>query len=237
MLRAELNPSSLQTYSRVSGWLYLAIIVIALISASGVDARLFVDGNNLQTAKNILENEVLFRLGVVAVVVMYACVVALSGTLYLVLRHVDEKLALLGMLFRASEGVIGAGVTLLNLFYLAVLNGKSGVGGLAQVKVEPLTGLLMAARNSSLDVVLLFVGIGGSLFCYLFFTSRFVPKGLAAWGVFTYISMLLLSLVSLAYPQHPVWLDMVFYGAGTLFEVAFGVWLALKGVNLTASYK
>ena len=44
--------------------------------------------------------------------------------------------------------------------------------------------------------------------------------------------MLLLSLISILFPDVPGIIEIVLYGAGTLFELTIGLWLVIKGVNV-----
>jgi len=44
--------------------------------------------------------------------------------------------------------------------------------------------------------------------------------------------MLFLGLVSILFPNHPLMLAHVLYGAGELFELTFGFWLVFKGIDL-----
>jgi hypothetical protein len=44
--------------------------------------------------------------------------------------------------------------------------------------------------------------------------------------------MVLLSLVSILFPNHPMIIEIVLYSQGGLFELVFGFWLLLKGINV-----
>ena len=87
-------------------------------------------------------------------------------------------------------------------------------------------------RDAGLAIVLLFVGLGGALFCYLFLRSRYVPALLAVWGIVTYVSMTGLGLVQILWPGHPSMIETILYGSGGAFEVLFGLWLLFRGVRL-----
>jgi uncharacterized membrane protein len=87
-------------------------------------------------------------------------------------------------------------------------------------------------RTAGLDIVLVFIGVGATIFCVLLFKSKYIPRWLAAWGIFTYLSMLFLALVSILFPNHPLMLEYVFYGVGELFELVLGSWLVFKGIDL-----
>ena len=87
-------------------------------------------------------------------------------------------------------------------------------------------------RTAGLDIVLIFIGLGATVFCYLFFKSKYIPRTLAAWGIFTYLSMLFLGLVSILFPSHPLMLELVLYSVGALFEFVIGLWLLIKGIDI-----
>ena len=99
-------------------------------------------------------------------------------------------------------------------------------------QLQSLIGLFLGARNTGLDVVLIFIGFGGTLFCYLFFKSKYIPRILAAWGIFTYLSMLFLAMTSILVPNLSETVKMAFYAPGGLFEIIIGLWLLVKGVNI-----
>ena len=226
--------SSRRVYARVAGLAYLLVIGIAVLNAVLVDARLIVAGDDGATARNILAHESLFRIGIVGMLIMYAAVLVLSGALYIVVETVNRPLALLALLLRTAEAIVGAVTVVFSFAVVAVLNGDGGAASLGTVQRQALAGLVLDVRTAGLDPVLMLVGLGGMLFCYLLFISRFVPRVLSAWGIVTYASMLALGVVSIVVPGHPVVLEIVSYSFGTAFEVVFGGWLAFKGVHVPA---
>lgn len=219
-------------FARAAGVAYVLIMLIAWLNVSLVDSKLVVAGDDATTASNILANEGLFRVGIVGTIVLYASVVVLAFALYVVLEAVDARLAMLAMLLRVSEGVLGAATAFISLAAVLLLKGEQGARAFEAHQVAALVGRLIELRTAALDVVLVFVGLGGTVFCYLFYKSRYVPRALAGWGVFTYLSMLGLSCVSVVVPSHPVTFETLLYGAGGLFEFVFGLWLIVKGVDV-----
>ena len=215
-------------YVRVAGASYLFVILVGMMSVSLVDSRLVIPSDAASTARNILAHELLFRVGVVGVLAMYAAVVVLSSSLFVVLKAVGENLARLAMLLRVSEAILGATTSLLSLTALALLTGDAQANAIGVERAQALATLFLDVRTAGLDVILVFAGSGGAAFCYLFYKSRYVPRLLAAWGIFTYLSMLFLAFVSIAFPRHPVLVETILYSSGALFEVVFGAWLLFK---------
>ena len=217
-------------YARIAGGAYLAIVVAAFLYGGLVESQLIVRGDDAVTAANILANPLRFRLGIVLVFTIYASVVVASWALFIVLRDVHENLALLALLFRMAEAIVGAATILTSFAAWYLLSAEGAASAFAPDELQALAGRLLDVRAAGLDVVLLLIGIGATLFCYLLFKSRYIPRLLAGWGIFTYLSMVFLGLVSILIPDHPLILETVLYSAGGAFELIFGLWLLIKGV-------
>jgi hypothetical protein len=226
---AEASPL---VYARVAGVAYLVITIVGVLYGILVESKLVVSGNDAATATNILANESLFRTGIVLVLIIYVSVVVASWALYVILRTVHENLALLALLLRSAEAIVGAATVLLSFVVLYVLGDNGPSSAFEPEQLHALAGRFLDVRTAGLDIVLIFIGVGATIFCYLLFKSRYIPKPLAAWGIFTYLSMLSLALVSILFPNHPLMLEHVLYGVGALFELVFGLWLVFKGVDL-----
>ena len=218
-------------YARVAGVAYLVITVVAVLYGVLVESQLIVPGNDAQTATNILAHESLFRLGIVLVLTIYVSVVVASWALYVILKTVHSNLALLALLLRSAEAIVGAATVLISFAVLSLLDGNAPSNTFEPEQLHALAGRLLDVRTAGLDIVLVFIGIGATIFCYLLFKSKYIPRALAAWGIFTYLSMLVLALVSILFPNHPLMLETVLYSVGAFFELTFGLWLLFKGVD------
>jgi hypothetical protein len=149
--------------------------------------------------------------------------------LYLVLKDVHRHLALTALVLRSAEGVVGLLVTLLGgLMPLLLLDESTSVD---PGELQALAMSFVDLRTAGLDIILIFIGLGGAAFSYLFLRSRFVPSALAVWGMLTYASMLILGSARLLSPDLPTSVTNVLYAQGALFEVLFGVWLLVKAVD------
>jgi hypothetical protein len=219
-------------YARVAGFMYMLIIIIGVLTGLFIDSTHIVSGNDAATATNIIANDFLFRIGIAGILIMYAGVVVLSWALYILLKTVNKNLALLALLLRLAEAVLGGATVLISFIILLLLNNKGYSTVFETEQLQALVGVFLNVRTAGLDIVLLFVGLGGTVFCYLFFKSQYVPRILAVWGIFTYLSMLILSFVSILFPNHPAMIEIVLYAPGGLFEIIFGFWLLFKGVNI-----
>ena len=222
--------TTLTVYARLAGLIYVLIILIGIFSVSYIDSNLVVPGDVAATASNILANEMQFRLCVLSEIFMYVLVILLSLALYVILKHVDKNLALLALLWRFGEAIVGVGVAVLSgIIPLLLLNREYALDA---EQVQSLIGLFLAVRSGGLDVVLIFVGVGGTLFCYLLFKSKLIPRILSGWGMLTYLSMLILACVSILVPSIPESMKMILYTPGGLFEIVIGLWLLVKVITV-----
>ena len=221
-------------YARIAGVAYILIVLIGVLSGTLIESKLIVPGDYDVTARNILADEGLFRIAIVGGLIMYAGVLLLAATLYVVLEKVNRNLALIALVFRSGEAIVGISMALLSFTALSLLHGEGQLTALDTLQRHLLAGVFLDVRASGLDVVLMLIGVGGTIFGYLFLVSRYVPRILAAWGVLTYLSILLLGCVSILAPDHPAIFEIVLYSLGGAFELVFGAWLALKGVDVHA---
>ena len=227
----EMNTKvSLAAYSRVAGAAYLVVILLGIFSVSYIDTNLVMQGDYTATINNILENELRFRISFLSEIVMYVLVVLLSLALYVILKPINKNLALLALCWRLGEAIVGASVALLSGIVPLLLLKHETASRTAEL--QSLVGVLLEVRNAGLDIVLIFVGVGGTLFCYLFFKSKYIPRVISAWGMLTYLSMLLLAFTSILVPTLPESAKMALYAPGGLFEICIGLWLLIKGINV-----
>jgi hypothetical protein len=224
----SLDDISQRKAAKVAGLAYVLIIILSMLKLIFV-GKLDVPGNDAATTNNIMANELLFRIGVANDIIVFVLVVFLSLALYVILKTVNKNLALLALLMRFGEGIIGGVVTVLSgLIPLLLLDGAAEF---ATEQLQALVGLFLDVQSAGLNIVIIFMGLGGAVFCYLFFKSKCIPRILAAWGIFTYLTMLIFSFVNILFPSLPEMIAIVLYTLGALFEIIIGLWLLFKGVD------
>ena len=221
--------SSHRIYARIAGLTYIAIIILGVFRVNFVESSIVVPENSEATVNNILTNEFLFRAGIASELLMYLLVILLAFTLYIVLKPINKNLAFVALLYRTGEAIIGV-TTIVLSGLIPVMLIKNG-SALKPETFYTLVKLFADIRGSGLDIVLIFIGLGGTIFCYLFFKSGYIPKLLALLGIVTYLIMLILSFTSILIPISDA-VKLVFYAPGGLFEIFLGFWLLIKSVKL-----
>lgn len=213
----------------LAGVSYAAIILIAFATLGFVDSVTDVDGNGMQTAMNIVEHISLFRIGVASEVVMYVLVIALAAALYLILKPVDGRIALFALVFRVAEGMLGLVAVVLSGVIPVFIAGNTTLHAAQQYELIMLFhGVGMSVTN----IVLLLIGIGGTLFCVLFWVSKEIPRWLSGWGVMTYVTIFAYAVYSLLFDGVQMSVLVILFAPGSIFELVVGIWLTVKGIRL-----
>jgi hypothetical protein len=230
-MNSDKTTDTQQKAARVAGFLYLIIIITSILSMILVESKLIVPGDAAATVNNIMANELLFRIGAAYDLIMFASVVILSVALYVILKTVNKNLALLALSWRLAEAILGCVAALSSLIVLLLLNGEIYSAAFATQQLQALVGLFLDVRSAALTLVFVFLSLGTIVFCYLFFKSKYIPRILAAFGIFSFLLMLIGSFVSILLPDYAAILQFAFAPAA-LFEIVIGLWLLIKGVNV-----
>lgn len=218
-------------YARLSGALYLAIIVLGVFAELFVRSSLFVPGDPGTTAARIIAAHGLFRVGFLADSLMFLCDVALAVLLYVILRPAGRTLALVAMCFRLTQTAVLA----LNLLHyhaaLLLLGGGPYAAALEPGQLHALSYLFLDLHRHGYDLGLLLFGLHCLILGRLIFTSRFLPKWLGILTIAAGVTYLVGSYTRFLLPEY---VDVVapIYGVAFVSELSLGLWLLVKGVDL-----
>jgi hypothetical protein len=218
-------------YARVAGFIYLFAMALGIFSQVFILGRIVVPGDAAATANNILASEGLFRLGIAVDVITFVSDVVIAWAFYELLKSVDKSLALLGAFLRIADGTILAVTTLNGLITLRLLSGVDYLHAFETSQLQSLARLFMSARGVGFDVGFVFLGLGSTVFAYLLFKSRYVPRALAGWGVFSSLALAVGSLAMILFPWFAANSSMTYMVPMFFYEVPLGLWFLVKGVE------
>ncbi len=215
--------------AKVVGFAYLFALVPAIFAEFYVRGHLIVFDNAAQTALNIVAHERLFRLGIASNLTVFAVDVALITALYVVLKPVNRSLALLAAGWGLIETAILVVVTLNDLDVLRILSGADYLQAFEVSQLQALARLSIGAHDATYNVGLVFAGLRSTAFCYLWFKSGFIPRVLAAWGVFASFLMGACAFSFIIFPELAKVVPVEIYGGPIfVFELTMGFWLLFK---------
>jgi hypothetical protein len=217
--------------AKVVGFSYLFALPPAIFSEFYVLGKLLVYNNAVETARNIMAHERLFRLGTASNLTVFAIDIVLITALYAVLKPVNRNLALLAAFWGLIETAIFV-VTLLNdLEVLRLLSGADYLRVFEPDRLQALARASMSGHGAGYGVGLVFAGLRSTLFCYLWFKSSYIPRILAAWGMLASILMGACAFSFIIFPELGKVVSVAIYGTPIfLFELTMGFWLLLRGL-------
>ena len=79
--------------ARIAGFLYLIVGIFGAFAYGFLTTKVYVPGDATTTAANVVANEDLVRLGVVADLIQATVFVFLAMTFYLLLKHANKNAA------------------------------------------------------------------------------------------------------------------------------------------------
>jgi hypothetical protein len=165
-------------------------------------------------------------------ITLFECLssLVLAVTLYGITRHVDRELAMLGLVCRVAEGVLGSINNVpgyLGMLWLAKTAGGTGASDIATTNALR-SYLLMPGASVPLGAV--FFAVGSLVFSYLLLRGRLVPVSIAWLGVVASgLLAVTLPLQLAGFPTGPLpgyfqWLPAL------VFQIILALWLIIKGV-------
>ena len=226
-----MSQTSPRLLGRIIALLILLVIVTGIFAQGFISDRLIISGDAAATARNILANQGLYRLGFTVFLVEMVAQLAKTALWYVLLRPVNRSIALSAAVIDLAGGVIK---TFARVFYIVPLwvllstaGGASPVlRGFTPEQVESITLVLLQINNRGAAAALAFFGFSITLNGYLIFRSTFMPRWL---GVLSMISGL--GWLTFLYPPlgSRAFLPVVLFAL--LSSAVMIVWLLFFGVR------
>jgi hypothetical protein len=219
-----------QRAARLSGVLYLVIIVAGGFAELGVRERFLVNGDVVATANNILAHERLFRWGFAADVLAGVCVVPLIYLLYELLKDANRHVARTAVFF-SLVGIAVQSAALVGHFAPLILLTRGAQFGVSIDLLRAQTYVALQLQSTGYAVALVF--FGGTMLCrgYLIVRSGIVPRAIGVMlmieGV-AYWANSFTDFVAPGFGQAALQILMV----TALAEVALCLWLLVMGVRV-----
>jgi Domain of unknown function (DUF4386) len=225
--------SSQSKAARIAGLLYLVAMATGLFAEFYVHfpSTLIVSGDAPKTAGNIMANEQLYRIGIANNIITFAIDVALIWALYVLLRPVSRNLALLAVFFRMVETTIAC-IAIIDSYVAMQLVSDADYLKVFDANQIQVLSVLHDTYALTFVVVAIFLGLGSTIFNYLLFKSRYIPKVLAAWGIFASLLLLMSQFTIIIFPAVEKTIIPAFYGPIAIDEIALGFWLLIKGADI-----
>jgi hypothetical protein len=223
-----MSPSA---YARFAGVLYVIITIAAIFAHMVIPEQFIVTGDAAATAANLAANEATFRLGTVgSELIILLSEIVLSVVLYVLLRPVNKTLSMVAAVSRLAMTTIH-GLNLLNYYFvLQLIGGGNLMTAFGPEQVQALVMMFLEAHSVGFSIGIAFLVPHVLILGYLIVQSGYFPKVLGFLFIAAGIGYLFDTTGLLLVPSYtttPGLIAIVIAAA----EIAFPIWLLVKGVN------
>ena len=216
------------TNARIAGFTYLFYAAIG-ICGDLLMHHAFGGADDATTLARFGEYATEVRIDILIKLLEALSALVLAVTLYGITRDEDHELAMLGMVCRVAEGVLGtlSIQSYLGLVWLA----KAGAGpGALDLSTTNALRTFLLMPVPSVPVGTVFFALGSTIFSYLLLRGRMVPVWIAWLSLFA--SGLLAVVLPLQVAGFSRWRLTGYYQwlPALVAQTALALWLLIKGV-------
>lgn len=216
----------------IAGLGLLIMTIFYVIADVFVFQNLIVPGDATTTANNILDSEMLFRIGICCILIVLICDIVVAWALYIFLIKVNKSLSLLIAWLRLMYAAM-LGIAMLNFVVVLIL--LTGADYTAVFKTEQLHAQVLLFLNAFYDVWALgLIVFGFHLLAlgYLAIQSNYIPKFLGILLMAAGLGYLVDYFSKILFPNFNLAISMV-VGWG---EFLFMFWLLTRGGKIPSEY-
>jgi len=221
-----------QKIARISGLLYLVVVLTGIFSLAYVPKVLFDWNNAALTFKNIISSELLFRLSIMSSVICYTAFLFLPVFLYKLLRQVDAFYAKLMVLLALVSVPISFANLQNKLAVLSLLNLQDSQKQYSITELQSKVMFYLNQYDNGILVSMLFWGLWLLPFGYLVYKSGFLPKFLGIllmFGCFGYLINFTGNIVIKNYSA--IGISKFVSLPASLGEIGICLWLLTVGIK------
>jgi hypothetical protein len=219
----------LKNTARLAGLLYLIIVLASVYGHMYVPSVIFVRGNAIATANNIVANEFLFRSCIVVGLIETTAFLLLALTLYKLLKGTNGNQA------KVMAALMGVQIPLALVFtvikFMALMLVKNDFAGLVPSgEVPAVAVMLLNTMRYGNTVLAMFAALWLLPLGLLVFRSRIIPQALGVLLIIAGAGSVIYGLIAVLLPQYGQSMlpAFIFFAFG---EIPIMLWLLIKGVK------
>jgi len=220
--------NSINKTARIAGTLYLLLLPLGILGLILVQTTLIVHGDAATTVSNIRASESLFRISIVAALMIQVVNIFVALTLYQVLKPVGKNMAALIVIFI----MLGAPIAMLSeasrAGVLLLLNNADYLTVFTTDQIHTLISFLLNLHEEGINIASIFWGLWLFPMGYLVFKSGFLPKILGILLIIGCFGYLADFFIHSLFPNLGVTVSQFTF----IGEITLPLWLLIKGVNV-----
>ena len=220
---------------RLLGAAFLIVFVASMLSGALLDSAVG-SGSISDILVNVANNLTLMRISILVELVTSVGIVALAALLYIVLHEQHRVIALVALGWWLAEAIT-LGVSKIGAFALIPLSLEYVAAGAPDPSPTGPMGYFQTLGDffyygfdrQGWAIHMLFFCLGGILWYYLFYRSKYIPRVLSGWGLVA-VSLVLINILLVLFDRS-FDLQMIMLAPYLVFEALIGPWLMVKGVR------
>lgn len=221
---------------RLTGLLYLFVILFAGFSQGYVRGTLIVPENTVETATNILHNKGLFQFGLTTDLIAFLLDAVIAILLYKIFKPFDKTLAMVSSAFRLIAHPAIGSLNLLNHYMaLKVLENGSFSNSFNTSQVQQISAFFMEAHHYGYLIAGSFFGVHCLLLAILIFRANVFPRVFGGLFLGAATGYLIESFGNFNFPGYEGYTALIVGVAAALGEVGLTLYILIRGT--TKSYK
>lgn len=218
--------------ARIGGICYMLIIIAGICSELFVRKGIIVPGDAAATADRLLASQSLWRKGIAIDILMHVCDIPLMVILYILLRPVNNALALMELFFKLGQSTILV-ATKLNLFTPLFLTGDAHyISAFTVEQRQALSYISILSDEHGFSIGLVFFGFGSLILGYLVYKSGYLPRFIGILMAIAGLCYLINSFALILLPEFAARLFPAILLPSFIAELILCFRLLFKGVNI-----
>jgi len=224
--------NSQRAAAKVAGIAGLLAFVLVVFGNYVLLEPLVVPRNAVDTARNIVAHQTQFRFALACFITYDIGGIVLLTALYVIFAPVNRGLAMAGALFRFAFVMLWLVAPLNFLGALRLLGDAPYLNVFEPDRLQALARVQIAASFDDYYVGLPFFGLAATVCAWLWLKSKYIPRGLAIFGVIGSAWCVFCAFAYLIFPNfNKIVNDYIFDSPMALFELAVSFWLLVKGLK------
>jgi hypothetical protein len=216
--------------ARIAGFLYLAYFLAFFIADNGVHYTGVGPTDGEALFQNLVASEAQFRIGFMSFLLAALLFLLSAWALYVLLRPVNQDLALLFLLLNLTGVAVKLASLLCEFAALLLLSGAGSLEGFQADQLQAMAILLLNIYRSGFMIAQLFFGAWLFPLGYLVYKSGFLPRILGVLLIIDGVGILIWFFQFFLFPGYDVF---SYPGLAISFvaEAALCLWLLIKGTK------
>ena len=226
----EINSSSLKNTARIAGLLYLLLVISGVFGIMYIPSQIIVPGDSVTTAKNIISNELLFRIGVLNDIISNTIFLLLVLVLYRLFKQVNENQAKLMFALVIVQIPFAFFMEALNVTSLMILKGEI-LNTFELSQRQDFAMLFLKINDYGTLPLEMFWGLWLLPFGLLVYKSDFIPRIFGILLLIAGIAYVVDSTIGILLPHYSSFVKYPTLLLVAVGEISIMLWLLIKGVK------